>query len=96
MIRPNAGIRKRIGCQLKTIWAASELPKAETALTDLVASYRNTASKLDEWLEQNIPEGLADFTLPEHHRKRLRTSNPMERVLRYNRSPGSIVSCRSA
>ena len=26
-----------------------------------------------------MPEGLAVFTLPEHHRRRLRTSNPIER-----------------
>ncbi|WP_299655583.1 transposase [uncultured Jannaschia sp.] len=26
-----------------------------------------------------MPEGLAVFSLPEHHRRRLRTSNPMER-----------------
>ena len=50
-----------------------------TALAELVASYRDTASKLADWLEQNVPEGLAVFTLPEHHRKRLRTSNPIER-----------------
>ena len=29
--------------------------------------------------EENVPEGLAVFTLPEHHRKRMRTSNPIER-----------------
>ena len=28
-----------------------------------------------------MPEGLAVFTLPEHHRRRLRTSNPMERAI---------------
>ena len=39
------------------------------------------APKLAAWLEENIPEGLAVFTLPEHHRKRLRTSNPMERSI---------------
>ena len=32
-------------------------------------------------LEQNAPEGLAVFTLPEHNRRRLRTSNPMERAV---------------
>ena len=30
---------------------------------------------------KNVPEGLAVFTLPEHHRRRLRTSNPMERAV---------------
>ncbi len=76
---PNAEIRKHIGRQLKSIWTADDLDKAETALTELVASYRDTASRLAAWLEENVPEGLAVFTLPEHHRKRLRTSNPIER-----------------
>jgi putative transposase len=26
-----------------------------------------------------VPEGLAVFSLPEHHRRHMRTSNPMER-----------------
>ena len=69
----------RIVKQLKSIWAADDLPKAETALANLVASYRDTASKLAGWLEKNVLEALAVFTLPEHHRKKLRTSNPIER-----------------
>lgn len=76
---PNAEIRKRIGKQLKSIWTADDLAKAETALAELVASYRTSAPKLAAWLEENAPEGLAVFTLPEQHRRRLRTSNPMER-----------------
>ena len=76
---PNAEIRKRIGRQLKTVWAVGDLARAETTLADLVAGYRDSAPKLARWLEENVPEGLAVFTLPEHHRKRLRTSNPIER-----------------
>ena len=78
---PTAEIRKRIGKQLKPIWNADDLAKAETELADLVASYRDAAPKLADWLEENVPEGLAVFTLPEHHRRRLRTSNPMERAV---------------
>lgn len=76
---PNVEIRKRIGAELRTVWNASTLAKAETALAELIASYRTSAPKLAAWLEENAPEGLAVFTLPEHHRRRLRTSNPMER-----------------
>jgi transposase-like protein len=76
---PNAESRKRIGRQMKAIWAADDLAKAETVLADLVVGYRDSAPKLADWLEENVPEGLAVFTLPEHHRKRLRTSNPIER-----------------
>lgn len=78
---PSAEIRKRIGKQLKSIWTADDLGKADTALTELVASHRETASRLAAWLEKNVPEGLAVFTLPEHHRKRLRTSNPIARAV---------------
>jgi len=81
---PNADIRKRIGAELRAVWNASTLAKAETALAELVASYRETAPKLAAWLEENVPQGLAVFALPEHHRRRMRTSNPMERVLRYD------------
>jgi putative transposase len=78
---PNHAIRKRIGADLRAVWNATTLAAAETALADLVASYRDTAPKLAEWLETNVPEGLTVFTLPEHHRRRMRTSNPMERAI---------------
>ena len=74
---PRTGIRKRIGAELRAVWNASTLAKAETALAELVASYRTAAPKLAAWIEENVPEGLAVFTLPEHHRRWLRTSNPM-------------------
>ena len=47
----------------------------------LLEAYREGAPKLAAWLEKNIPEGLAVFSLPERHQKRLRTSNPMERAI---------------
>ena len=76
---PSQAIRKRIGAELRVIWNAPKLSAAETALADLVKSYQTCAPKLAEWLEDNVPEGLAVFSLPEHHRRRMRTSNPMER-----------------
>ncbi len=33
------------------------------------------------WLENNAPEGFAVFTLPDAHRKRMRTSNGIERPI---------------
>ena len=54
---PNAEIRKRVGRQLKSIWTADDLAKAETALAALVASYRDTASKLADRLEAECPRG---------------------------------------
>ena len=79
---PSQRVRKRIGAELRTVWNAASLAKAETALVDLVTAYRETAPKLAEWLEENVPEGLTVFSLPEHHhRRRLRTSNLIERAI---------------
>ena len=78
---PNISIRRRIGAELRAVWNAGSLAKAEAALAELVATYRESAPKLAAWLEENVPEGLAVFALPEHHRRRMRTSNPMERAV---------------
>ena len=45
----------------------------------LVESYHEKIPYLAEWLEDIVPEGLAVFTLPDNHRRQLRTSNPVER-----------------
>ncbi len=78
---PNVATAKRIGTELRAVWNASDLARAEAALSDLVASYRDAAPKLAEWPEENAPEGLTVFALPDHHRRRLRTSNPIERAI---------------
>ena len=73
---PNLAIRKRIGKELRRVWDAADLKAAEAELARLVESYRDKAAKLALWLEDAIPEGLTVFSLPERHRKRMRTSNP--------------------
>jgi putative transposase len=78
---PNAQIRGRIDSELRLIWNQPTLAKAQVALAELVASYQMSAPKLATWLEQNVPEGLTVFSLPEIHQKRMRTSNPIERSI---------------
>ena len=78
---PSLAIRKRIGAELRQIWNAPDPNLATESLRHLVESYRDKAAKLAAWLEDNVPDGLAVFTLPEEHRRRLRTSNPMERAI---------------
>jgi transposase-like protein len=78
---PTRAIKKRIGAELRRIWNADSLDEAKDLLERLVESYATTAPDLAKWLEANIPEGLAVFTLPEAHRRRLRTSNPIERAV---------------
>lgn len=78
---PNRDIRECIGKQLRAVWNAPELQEAQAALDALVASYQDKHPAFADWLENNIPEGLAVFALPEAHRKRMRTSNGIERPI---------------
>jgi transposase-like protein len=78
---PNITTKKAIGKELRRVWNARDGKAAEAELRHLVAAYREPAPKLANWLETAIPEGLAVFSLPERHHKRLRTSNPMERAI---------------
>ena len=42
--------------------------------------HEDAASRLADWLEKNITEGLTVFDSPEAHRRRIRTVNGLERV----------------
>lgn len=78
---PNRGIRERIGKELRAVWNASSLDTAQGEMNRIVAAYRDKHPGFADWLEANIPEGLAVFALPEPHRKRMRTSNGIERPI---------------
>ncbi|MGI9487546.1 MAG: IS256 family transposase [Geminicoccaceae bacterium] len=78
---PNQTTQKQIGAELRRVWNADNLDDAKETLKRLVESYAKTAPDLASWLEANVPEGLAVFSLPEPHRRRLRTSNLMERAI---------------
>jgi transposase-like protein len=78
---PNAAIRKAIGAELRRVWNASTLVSAQEELDRLVKTYQSTAPKLATWLESAVPEGLTVFSLPDQHRRRMRTANPIERAI---------------
>ena len=73
--------RSVIGAELRAVWNAKDMDAANTELRLLVQRYAKTAPALSQWLERNVPEGLAVFSLPEHHRLKMRTSNPIERTV---------------
>jgi transposase-like protein len=50
------------------------------ALKQNVTKYKSIAPKLAAWMETAIPESLTVMQLPEGLRKRLRTSNGIERI----------------
>ena len=79
---PNVAMRPQVARDLRSVFNTSDRSEADERLAKLVAKYRRPAPKLAEWMETNVPEGLAVFALPEPHRRRLRTTNALERLNR--------------
>ena len=77
---PRPSLRPQVVAGLRADLGAPDRPEAERQLEIAVKKYRTTAPKLAEWLEANVPERLTVFALPPSHRRRLRTSNMLERL----------------
>ena len=73
-------MRKQVHNDIRDIFNAPDRTSAEERLKFYAAKYEKNAAKLSVWMEENLPEGLTVFALPEGHRKRMRTTNMLERV----------------
>ena len=71
--------RRELARVLRDIFNAPDLAQARLRLMNSVKKYEVSSPKLSTWLEENVPEGFTVFAFPETHRRRLRTSNVMER-----------------
>ncbi len=79
---PKVEHRLPLAADIRSIFNAPDLAHAEARLAEVAEKWRPTSSKLADWMEANLPEGLSVFALPESHRRRLRTSNMAERLHR--------------
>jgi hypothetical protein len=61
------------------IFNAPDREEAERLLGKTVEKYREKAARLAVWMEDNLPDGFAIFAFPAKHRRRLRTTNMVER-----------------
>jgi putative transposase len=75
---PKVDMRESVAADIRTIFNADSLAHAEERLNALVEKYSKSAPDLSAWMQTAIPQGLEVFNLPEHKRKRLRTSNACE------------------
>lgn len=77
---PNEAIKSEVTDDLKGVFDAADQQAASASLERVVRKYEKSAPKLAAWIEENVPEGLTVFRLPSSHRRRLRTSNMLERL----------------
>lgn len=77
---PRIQMRTEVAADLRAIFDSPDRAEADRRLQLAVRKYEKTAPKLSAWIEENVPESLTVFSLPAAHRRRLRTSNLLERL----------------
>jgi len=77
---PRVSMRKEVADAIRAIFNAPDRAEAERLLGKMCDQYRESAPRLATWAEENIPEGLTVFQIPASHRRRLRTTNGLERL----------------
>lgn len=77
---PKVAMRAEVARDLRRVFDADEPAEAERRLKDVIARYQKTAPQLATWLEQAAPEALTVLQIPAAHRRRLRTTNGLERL----------------
>ena len=71
--------RKEIAGALRRVFQAPTREEADRQVKLAVEQYQNTNSKLAVWMENNVIEGRTCFAFPEQFRRRIRTTNMVER-----------------
>lgn len=89
---PRKEMQAEVAEDIRTIFQAPDRATAEAYLAKAVQKYQKPASRLSKWMADNIPEGLTVFTFPVVHRRRIRTTNGVERLHREVRRRARVVS----
>ena len=77
---PSASMRPDVANELRAIFNAPDRVEADRLLGRFSKEWSEKAPRLVEWADENVPQGLQVFALPQEHRRRLRTSNMLERL----------------
>ena len=72
-------LRSEISRRIQSIWDASDRKTCDLLIREFLSDY-GRYTDLVSWLEENIEDCLAVFELPPEHRRRLRTTNGVERM----------------
>ena len=87
-----AGKLREVGLMLKAIHAQEDLRTAERKAAEVVARLRAYgAGKAADLVETAVSETLTYYAFPEEHWRRVRTNNPLERIMREIRRRTRVV-----
>lgn len=77
---PAAHLREDVARDIRSLFNSADLPEAQRRLKTIIEKYRQSAPKLADWLEHNAAECFTVLSRPEAQRRKLRTTNSLERL----------------
>ena len=77
---PKKSMRGEIAETMREIFNSPTLAMARETARLAIERYQKRAPEFAKWLGENIEEGLTVHQFPQEHRKKIRTSNGMERL----------------
>jgi len=83
--------RSQIHRQLRDVFDAPDQEQALKRANRLIEEWSGAYPDLSAWLEETIADALAVFSLPASHRKRLRTTNGLERYHQEGRRRSRVI-----
>jgi transposase-like protein len=87
-----AGKLREVALMLKAIHAQEDLAAAQRKAAEVTARLHSMRlGKAAELVETAVPETLAYYAFPEEHWRRIRTNNPLERIMREIRRRTRVV-----
>ena len=89
---PHKDMQAEVTEDIRTIFNAPDRTTAEAYLARTILKYEKNASRLSDWMANNLPEGLTVFSFPGGFRRLLRTTNGVERLHREVRRRARVVS----
>ena len=89
---PKRSMKKEVASDIRSVLQAPNDEEAKRLLQKIIKKYQDNAPELAKWMESSVPESLTVMQFPEHHRKKIRTSNIAERVNREVKRRTRLVS----
>ena len=77
---PRQEMKAAVASDIRAISTAPDETEAKRLLELFADRYKSKAPRLSAWALEALPQGFTVFALPEAHRRRLRTTNALERV----------------